>query len=139
MKVSKIISNLSQGVVTNYALYILIGICFYLSIFTIVSIFFDLVNSITVSTIITLICISYYISTKINNSTDTDNLKSSFDIPVIFIVVTVAHLLLGLIVFLITTKDIRKKFSTALCTMIRLFVEFPGLIKNSIPESRRQI
>nr|YP_010044473.1 NADH dehydrogenase subunit 5 [Tolypocladium guangdongense]QPF24418.1 NADH dehydrogenase subunit 5 [Tolypocladium guangdongense] len=60
-KTSKTISSLSKGVVTDYALYILIGVCFYLSIFTFISIFFDLVNSITVSCIIVLIGISNYI------------------------------------------------------------------------------
>ena len=34
IKTSKTISGLSKGVVTDYALYILIGTCFYLSIFT---------------------------------------------------------------------------------------------------------
>lgn len=54
-KISKTISNLSKGVVTDYALYILIGVCFYLSVFTRVSIFIDLVNSITVTSVIALI------------------------------------------------------------------------------------
>jgi len=54
-KSSKIISNLSNGVVTNYALYILIGICFYLSVFTFVPVVSDVVNSITISCIIILI------------------------------------------------------------------------------------
>lgn len=40
-KTSKIISMLNKGVVTDYALYILIGICFYLSIFTFFSLFID--------------------------------------------------------------------------------------------------
>ena len=60
-KTSKTISRLSKGIVTDYALYILIGVCFYLSIFTFVSIFFDLVNSITVSCLIVLIGITNYI------------------------------------------------------------------------------
>nr|YP_010893087.1 NADH dehydrogenase subunit 5 [Paraisaria heteropoda]WJR82525.1 NADH dehydrogenase subunit 5 [Paraisaria heteropoda] len=54
-RISKIISKLSKGVVTDYALYILISICFYLSIFTFVSILSDLVNSIIVSCVIVLI------------------------------------------------------------------------------------
>ena len=58
--------GLHTGVVTDYALYILIGICFYLSIFTFVSIFFDLVNSVTVSSVVSLIGIAYYISTDIH-------------------------------------------------------------------------
>ena len=53
-KSSKIISSLSNGVVTNYALYILIGICFYLSIFTFVSIVSDTINSVTISCVIIL-------------------------------------------------------------------------------------
>lgn len=53
-KSSKVISSLSNGVVTNYALYILIGICFYLSIFTFVSVVSDIVNSITISCFIIL-------------------------------------------------------------------------------------
>ncbi len=57
-KSSKIISSLSNGVVTNYALYILIGICFYLSIFSFVSIVSDTVNSITMSCIIILMITS---------------------------------------------------------------------------------
>ena len=60
-RISKIISKLSKGVVTDYALYILISICFYLSIFTFVSILFDLVNSIIVSCVIVLIAIPKFI------------------------------------------------------------------------------
>ena len=52
--ISKIIYNLSKGIVTDYALYILLGICFYLSVFTFVRIFLDLVNSIMVSYVIVL-------------------------------------------------------------------------------------
>lgn len=37
VKISKIISSLSKGIITNYALYILIGVCLYLSIFTFVT------------------------------------------------------------------------------------------------------
>ena len=77
LKVSKIISNLSKGVVTNYALYILVGICFYLSIFTLVSIFFDLVNSITASSIIALVAISYYINTNTYFNENENNLNAS--------------------------------------------------------------
>jgi NADH-ubiquinone oxidoreductase chain 5 len=53
-KASKIISSLSNGVVTNYALYILIGICFYLSIFTFVQVVDDVVNSITIGSLLIL-------------------------------------------------------------------------------------
>lgn len=57
-KSSKVISSLSNGVVTNYALYILIGICFYLSIFTFVSVVSDIVNSITISCFVILMVAS---------------------------------------------------------------------------------
>nr|QJQ35075.1 NADH dehydrogenase subunit 5 [Fusarium acutatum] len=53
-KASKIISSLSNGVVTNYALYILIGICFYLSIFTFVQVVDDVINSITIASLVIL-------------------------------------------------------------------------------------
>jgi NADH-ubiquinone oxidoreductase chain 5 len=57
-KSSKIISSLSNGVVTNYALYILIGICFYLSIFTFVPIVSDIINSITITCLAILMLIN---------------------------------------------------------------------------------
>jgi len=53
-KASKIISSLSNGFVTNYSLYILIGICFYLSIFTFVQVVDDVVNSITIASLVIL-------------------------------------------------------------------------------------
>lgn len=73
-KSSKIISSLSNGVVTNYALYILIGICFYLSIFTFVSIVFDTVNSITISCIAILMITG--LSKIINSDTNFDTFRS---------------------------------------------------------------
>lgn len=60
-KISKTVSSLSKGVVTDYALYILISVCFYLSIFIFDSIFFDLVYSIILSCLIVLIGISIYL------------------------------------------------------------------------------
>nr|YP_009546951.1 NADH dehydrogenase subunit 5 [Hirsutella thompsonii]AYP41270.1 NADH dehydrogenase subunit 5 [Hirsutella thompsonii]AYP41300.1 NADH dehydrogenase subunit 5 [Hirsutella thompsonii] len=60
-RISKTVSNLSKGVVTDYALYILIGVCFYLSIFTFTLIFFDLVNSVIVSCVTVLIGINNFI------------------------------------------------------------------------------
>nr|QPC56052.1 NADH dehydrogenase subunit 5 [Ophiocordycipitaceae sp.]QUT09486.1 NADH dehydrogenase subunit 5 [Ophiocordycipitaceae sp.]QUT09514.1 NADH dehydrogenase subunit 5 [Ophiocordycipitaceae sp.]QUT13244.1 NADH dehydrogenase subunit 5 [Ophiocordycipitaceae sp.]DAJ12168.1 TPA_asm: NADH dehydrogenase subunit 5 [Ophiocordycipitaceae sp.] len=42
-RISKTITNLSKGVVIDYALYILVSICLYLSIFTFVSMFFEIV------------------------------------------------------------------------------------------------
>lgn len=70
-KVSKIISSLSKGVVTDYALYILIGVCFYLSLFTFLSIFFDLIYSVTIACIFILILIgSQYYHNSIDLSDD---------------------------------------------------------------------
>lgn len=60
-KTSKTISGLSKGVVTDYALYILIGVCFYLSIFSFVSVYLDLVNVITVTCVAVLLGISNYV------------------------------------------------------------------------------
>lgn len=54
-KISKTISSLNKGVVTDYALYILIGVCFYLSMFTFFSVFSDLIYSITMTCIIILV------------------------------------------------------------------------------------
>jgi hypothetical protein len=56
-RVSKTISSLSTGIVTDYALYILIGGCFYLFIFTVIPSFEDLAYSITISSISILILI----------------------------------------------------------------------------------
>ena len=63
-KTSKTISGLSRGVVTDYALYILIGICFYLSIFSLVSVYLDLINIITVTCLVVLLSISNYITSS---------------------------------------------------------------------------
>ena len=65
-KVSKIMSSLHKGVVTDYALYILIAVCFYISIFTFVFIFNDLISIITLSSIIVLIGASNYMN-KVEN------------------------------------------------------------------------
>ena len=48
-KSSKIISSLSNGIVTNYALYILIGICFYISIMAFTPMLSDAINSVIIS------------------------------------------------------------------------------------------
>ena len=61
VKASKTVSGLGKGVVTDYALYILIGACFYLSIFTFISIFFDLANSITLSCVLVLLGVNNYV------------------------------------------------------------------------------
>jgi NADH-ubiquinone oxidoreductase chain 5 len=63
-RTSKTISGLSKGVVTDYALYILIGICFYLSIFSFVSVYIDLVNVITVTCVVVLLGISNYVTSS---------------------------------------------------------------------------
>jgi NADH-ubiquinone oxidoreductase chain 5 len=63
-KTSKTISGLSKGVVTDYALYILIGICFYLSIFSFVSVYLDLVNVITVTCVAVLLGINNYVTSS---------------------------------------------------------------------------
>jgi NADH-ubiquinone oxidoreductase chain 5 len=75
-KASKTISTLSKGVVTDYALYILIGVCFYLSIFTFLSVFFDLIYSISMTCIFILILIG---SQNFHNNIDSneENLMSS--------------------------------------------------------------
>ena len=65
-KISKIMSGLHKGVVTDYALYILIAVCFYISIFTFVFIFNDLISIITLSSIIVLIGASNYMN-KVEN------------------------------------------------------------------------
>ena len=59
IKVSKMISILNKGVVTDYALYILVGICFYLSIFTFLSVFYDLMFCVTISSLFSLILLGY--------------------------------------------------------------------------------
>ena len=75
-KISKTISSLSKGVVTDYALYILISVCFYLLIFTFLSVFFDLANSITASCIFILILTGSSNFYK-NINSDNENLMSS--------------------------------------------------------------
>jgi NADH-ubiquinone oxidoreductase chain 5 len=59
-KISKIISTLNKGVVTDYAFYILIGICFYLSIFTFFSLFFDIIYCISISCLFSLITFKFW-------------------------------------------------------------------------------
>ena len=77
LNISKVISNLSKGIVTNYALYILIGICFYVSIFSFISVFFDLLHCIVISCTVILINISSYIQ-KPFTSYNKEKLVSSF-------------------------------------------------------------
>jgi NADH-ubiquinone oxidoreductase chain 5 len=70
-KISKTISSLHTGIVTDYALYILLAICFYISIFTFVSIYNDIINVIIISSIFVLFAqpklkqaTKYYIKNK---------------------------------------------------------------------------
>jgi hypothetical protein len=78
-KISKTISGLNKGVVTDYALYILIGVCFYLSIFTFFSIVSGLVYCITISSLATLILFSFYGQAyPSQNSKGNTNLVSGF-------------------------------------------------------------
>nr|YP_010259455.1 NADH dehydrogenase subunit 5 [Stachybotrys chlorohalonata]UIX25751.1 NADH dehydrogenase subunit 5 [Stachybotrys chlorohalonata] len=59
--ISKTVSSLSKGVVTDYALYILLGICFYLSMFSFITTSFDSVSFIIISSI-TLLCLDYKVT-----------------------------------------------------------------------------
>jgi NADH-ubiquinone oxidoreductase chain 5 len=63
---TKTISGLSKGIVTDYALYILIGVCFYLYIFSFNSNILDSVSCVIISSTIILILISHYINIKEN-------------------------------------------------------------------------
>nr|QWS06162.1 NADH dehydrogenase subunit 5 [Clonostachys compactiuscula] len=76
-KISKTISSLNKGVVTDYALYILIGVCFYLSIFTFFSVYSDLIYCITMTCVIILVIFGSWNFTLSEEFSDKDNLKSS--------------------------------------------------------------
>jgi NADH-ubiquinone oxidoreductase chain 5 len=65
---SKTISGLSKGIVTDYALYILIGVCFYLYIFSFNSNILDSVSCIIISSTIILILISPYLGISENST-----------------------------------------------------------------------
>lgn len=78
VKASKTVSGLGKGVVTDYALYILIGACFYLSIFTFISIFFDLANSITLSCVLVLLGVNNYVKLSKHDNINENSLTSSF-------------------------------------------------------------
>lgn len=67
-KTSKTISILNKGVVTDYALYILIGICFYLAVFTFFSTFFDIIYCISISCLFSLITLKFWIDSSIDLS-----------------------------------------------------------------------
>jgi NADH-ubiquinone oxidoreductase chain 5 len=77
VKASKTVSGLGKGVVTDYALYILIGACFYLSIFTFISIFFDLANSITLSCVLVLLGVNNYVKLSKHDNINENSLTSS--------------------------------------------------------------
>lgn len=68
IKISKTISNLSQGVVTNYALYFILGTSFYLLLFTATLLSYDLTNSTIMACL--LILISSAIINKHDNEFD---------------------------------------------------------------------
>jgi NADH-ubiquinone oxidoreductase chain 5 len=63
-KTSKTISLISRGVVTDYALYILVSICLILSLFSIISIYFDSLNVSILSSLILLLGINNYTESK---------------------------------------------------------------------------
>jgi NADH-ubiquinone oxidoreductase chain 5 len=75
LRVGKTITSLSKGVVTDYALYILIALCFYLSLFTFVWTFFDSLHAITISCVTIFICITYYL--QLNEESLTNNLSNN--------------------------------------------------------------
>jgi NADH-ubiquinone oxidoreductase chain 5 len=78
-KISKMISSLNKGVVTDYALYILIGICFYLSIFTFFSVFNNLIYCITLSCLFSLILFGSYARNSFSEARiGENNLMSGF-------------------------------------------------------------
>jgi NADH-ubiquinone oxidoreductase chain 5 len=58
-RISKIISSLNQGVVTNYALYFVIATCFYLLFFTGTFISFDTTNASIVTCLLVLLVLNY--------------------------------------------------------------------------------
>lgn len=78
VKASKTISGLGKGVVTDYALYTLIGACFYLSIFTFITIFFDLTNSIVLSCILVLLGVNNYVKLSKHENINENSFTSSF-------------------------------------------------------------
>lgn len=63
---SKTMSGLHKGIVTDYALYILIGVCFYVSIFTFISVFADIATTITLTSVLVLIGVNNYMDSNKN-------------------------------------------------------------------------
>ena len=88
LKISKIISSLSKGIVTNYALYILIGVSIYLCIFTFISVFFDIINSIAVTAIIILINVSFYVTLQSDETTSLLRMGSSNTLKSRFVIIS---------------------------------------------------
>ena len=75
MYISKTITKLSTGVVTDYALYILIGGCFLLSIFSIFPSFLGLTfNGVIISCIIALLGINVYLNVNSSEQEFKENL-----------------------------------------------------------------
>jgi len=74
--ISKIITNLSKGFVTSYAVYILVGACGYLIINTLQLIFTDMVNSSSLSFFILLMGSSYIINNYLGNENENAKAKS---------------------------------------------------------------
>ena len=65
VKASKTVSGLGKGVVTDYALYILIGACFYLSIATIFTfITFDILFIVAIASILIMFNVNNYIASN---------------------------------------------------------------------------
>jgi hypothetical protein len=77
LRIGKTITSLSKGVVTDYALYILIALCFYLSLFTFIWTYFDSLHSITMSCITIFISISFYLQLNENKNIINNSLESS--------------------------------------------------------------
>ena len=127
-KISKMISSLNKGVVTDYALYILIGICFYLSIFTFFSVYSSLIYCITISCLFSLILFSYWNSFSKNSRmiVNKNNLISGFTLLTLFdFVKYIVNLFYSIIKNVFTFNFISKIFIILLsfyvnCELFRL-------------------
>lgn len=124
-KVSKLISSLNKGVVTDYALYILIGICFYLSIFTFFSIFYDLIYCITISSLFSLLLFGYWTSLNKESTiyTNNYNLTSGFSwiiSPILIYLIRFTRFALKSLIYLI--KNVFTfKFLFRICILLVSF------------------
>lgn len=134
-KISKKISGLSKGVVTDYALYILLSVCIYLSILTFLWMYFEFVNSIIMSFVVLLMGISCYMESnkKISKFNKFElNLMSSVllpwrDVKLIFnkLIIYLAIMLFRIIKFLIK-KILRLFFKPSVILGIILNLIFGG-------------